>query len=465
VSSTGSISTNGSTIQFSGLASGLDTSSIIQALLAAEKAPITRLTAQQEKLSAQQTQLAALQSSLQALTFASFELTLPSLFEGAQTVTSSAPALVTATINSGAALGGYEVEVTHLASSAQRSFTFKSPAAEDTIEIEGREYAVKAGTTAAELAAKINSDGKGTVFAAVQGEGKIVLSSRTTGAAEGGEFVEVQDAGGTLQEIVGSAREGHDAEYAVDGAPASSPSNTVTEAIPGVTLTLGGLTTSGAVTIAVQPPAPNVSAIEKQLESFVSQYNAAVEAIQTQLTTKPLANPQNATEMATGSLYGDSTLGNLLSAMRESMYEPIEGLPAEMSSPLSLGISTGASSGGKTSQAALSGLLKLEPAKLAKAIQEDPEAARTMMQKWALSFNKLVEAVSAPGGSLETRINGDSEQVREMKTRITSMNEILEVRQKALEQTYAELEAVISQNSAQSSWLTQQTEQLQTQGL
>jgi flagellar hook-associated protein 2 len=461
--STGSVSANGSTIQFSGLASGLNTSSIIQALLAAEKAPITRLTTQQEKLTAQQSELATLQGTLQQLTFAAFELTLPSLFEGTQSVSSSEPSRVSATINSGAGVGGYEVEVTHLASSAQRSFTFKAPSGEEEIQIEGREYTVKAGTTAQELASKINSDGKGTVFAAVQGEGKIVLSSRKTGA--GTEFVKVEDAGGTLEEIAGTAREGHDAEYSVDGVQATSASNTVTEAIPGVTLTFGGLTGSGPVTVAVQPPAPSVSAIEKQLESFVSKYNAAVEAVETQLTTKPLASPQNATEMATGSLYGDSTLSNLLSAMRQSMYESIEGLPAEMSSPLSLGISTGASSGGKTSQAALSGLLKLEPAKLAKAIQEDPEAAKTMMQKWAASFNELVEGVSAPGGSLETRINGDSEQVREMKQRITSMNEILEVRQKALEETYAQLEAVISQNNAQSNWLTQQTEQLQTQGL
>jgi flagellar hook-associated protein 2 len=465
--STSAVTTNtgGTTpLSFSGLASGLDTSSIIQALLTAERQPITHLTNQQEKLIGQQTELATIQSKLQQLTFSAFEFTLPSLFEGTQSVTSSEPARIGAAITSGAGVGGYEVEVTQLANSAQRSFTFTSPTAEDTITVDGHEYTLAAGATAKELAGKINSDGKGTVFAAVQGEGAIVLSSRTTGAT-GGEFINVTDAGGTLAEKAGSVKEGKNAEYSVDGVAGTSTTNTVTEAIPGVSLTLSALTSTGPVTIAVQPPAANVKAIETQLESFVKLYNETVEEIETQLTTKPVASPKSTEELATGSLFGDATLNSLLFSMRQTMYETLEGLPVEMSSPASLGVSTGAATGGKASQASLAGVLKLDPTKLAAAIQANPEGAKTMMQKWAKTFTTAVEAVAAPGGSLEIRINGDSEQIREMKTRITSMNEILSVRQKALEQTYARLETVISRNSSQSSWLSSQTSQLEKSGI
>jgi flagellar capping protein FliD len=147
------------------------------------------------------------------------------------------------------------------------------------------------------------------------------------------------------------------------------------------------------------------------------------------------------------------------------MYETLEGLPVEMSSPAALGVGTGAATGGKASQSSLAGVLKLDPTKLAAAVQANPEGAKAMMQKWAKSFTSAVNAVAAPGGSLEIRINGDSEQIREMKTRITSMNEILTVRQKALEQTYARLETVISRNSSQSSWLSSQTSQLEKSGI
>src|SRR6185312_17511443 len=103
------------------------------------------------------------------------------------------------------------------ANSAQRTFAFASPAGEDTVTIDGREYTLKAGATAKDLASKINGDGKGTVYAAVQGkEETIVLSSRTTGAGEG-EFIKVLDPGGALTEKAGTAKEGRNAEYKIDG--------------------------------------------------------------------------------------------------------------------------------------------------------------------------------------------------------------------------------------------------------
>jgi flagellar hook-associated protein 2 len=462
--STGALSTTGGApISVSGLASGLNTSSIIQALLAAERLPITHLTNAQEKLTGQQSQLQSLKTSLMSLSFAADEFSLPSLFEGVQTVASSEPARVSATITGGAGVGGYQLEVTQLANSAQRTFAFASPAAEDTITIDGREYTLKAGATAADLASRINSDGKGTVYAAVQGTGTIVLSSRTTGA-NGGEFIKVTDPGGALTEKEGTAKEGKNAEYKLDGVAGTSTSNTVTEAIAGVSLTFSALTSAGPVTIAVQPPAPNVKTIEAQLETFVNSYNKTVEEIEKQLTTKPVEHPQNASELSVGSLFGDTALTGLLSRMRQAMYEAIKGLPVEMASPLDLGVSTGAATGGNPSQSSLSGVLKLDTAKLAKAVSENPGGAGAMMQQWSLSFSKIVHDVAAPGGSLETRINGEESQIREMKVRVATMNQMLLVRQKALEQTYAQLESIISRNTAQGAWLTSQASQLEKSG-
>jgi flagellar hook-associated protein 2 len=463
--STGAVSTSGTTpISVTGLASGLNTSSIIQALLEAERQPITHLTNQEEKLSGQQSQLRKIQTSLMSLSFAAEEFVLPSVFEGVQSVSSSEPSRVGATITGGAGVGGYQVEVTQLANSAQRTFAFASPAAEDTITIDGREYALKAGATAKELAGKINSDGKGTVYAAVQGkEETIVLSSRTTGAS-GGEFIKVTDPGAVLTEKAGTAKEGKNAEYTVDGVKGTSTSNAVTEAIAGVSLTFSGLTSTGAVTIAVQPPAPNLKTIETQLESFVNAYNKTVEEVQAQLTTKPVERPQSTSELSTGSLFADSELTSLLSSMREAMYETLKGLPEGMSSPLALGISTGAATGGSSSQSSLSGLLKINTATLAKAIQENPGGAATMMQQWSLSISKTLRDAAAPGGSLEARINGEESQIREMKERVATMSQMLLVRQKALEQTYSQLEKIISRNSAQSAWLTSQTAAIEANG-
>lgn len=456
-----SVNTNtGAPISFSGLASGLDTTAIISALVSAQREPITRLTNEQSNLQGNQQALEGFQTSLQQLSFAAAEFNLPSSFESPQVVTSSEPARVSATASAGAAVGGHEIEVTQLANSSQRSFTFASPTAEDKITIEGSEFTVKAGEKITELADQINADSAGTVYAAPLENGTLVLSSRKTGNT-GAEFITVTDTGGTLTEVAGSAKEGRDAEYKLDGVAGSSSTNTVAGAIPGVTLTLEGVTTTGPVTINVQPPGPSATAVEAQIQSFIKLYNSTVTAIEKQITTRPPAKPSTAAEFGTGTLFEDSELTGLLDTMRQTMYEPIEGMAAGMASPADIGISTGSPSGsGGTSQATLEGQLTLEPAKLAEAVRSNPAGVQKMLQAWSTSMQAVLNTASEPGGTLELRSNGDGSQISQLTTQITSMNEQLAEREKALRATYAALEGVISQNTSQSAWLTNQANSL-----
>jgi flagellar hook-associated protein 2 len=455
-SSLGINSAGGAPITVSGLASGLETSKIIAALMGVEREPLTHLSAEQQKLQAEQSQLQGIQASLQRLATVTSEFSLPSLFESSQTATSNEPARVSAVVSSGAGVGGYEVEVKQLANSAQRTFAFTSPASEQTVTIDGHEFTLQTGESAKELASAINSNKTATVYAAVV-EGEIVLSNRATGKT-GAEFIKVS--GVALKEKAGSEREGKEAEFTVDGVEGKSSSNTVTNAIAGVTLTLGGLTPQGPVTIDVQAPGANVSAIEAQVKAFVGAYNSTVELIQTQLATQAPANPKSA-EPGVGALFGDLELTSVLDNMRVAMYEPISGLEAGMSSPLDLGINTGAPTGeGITSLASLQGFLTLDPAKLAEAVAANPTGAQQMLQTWSQQLQSQIEVAANPGGSLDSRITGDGQQVSQLTRQITTMNEMLALREKSLQATYATLEGVISRNSAQSSWLASQAEAL-----
>ncbi len=449
--------TAGAPISFSGLGSGLNTTEIISALLGVERAPITRLSDEQTTLEGQHTELQSLQSSLTQLTFDAQELGSPTLFNTSQTVSSSESARITATTTTGAAVGGYEVEVTQLANSGQRTFTFKSPAAAETLTIDGKEIEVAAGSTIQDLVGKINSDSTATVYAAAVGTEAVVLSTRETGATEAG-FITVADPGGTLVEQAGLAKEGQNAAYKIDGVAGSSASNTIKNAIPGVTLELKALTTTtGPVTVDVQPPSANVSAIASQVQAFVKLYNSTIGAINTQLTTKPPSAPESPAEMQTGTLFGDLELGSLLNQMRQSIYEPSKELPAEMSSLADIGISTGAPSGNATpSQTAVEGQLTVNTAQLESAIQANPAGVQEMLQHWSQGFQELVNADAGPGGSLEARISGDSTQTLELTDRITTMNEMLAIRQKALEAEFSAMEQIISQSKSQSSWLSSQ---------
>jgi flagellar hook-associated protein 2 len=450
----------GAPLNITGLESGLNTSEIITALLAVERQPITHLTNQETTLEGQREALQSIQGSLGKLAFAAQELGSPTLFHDTQTVSSSNTNQVTATSSSGAAIGGYELEVTQLANSAQRTFTFASPASAETLTIDGQEISVAAGASIQTLANTINSDSKATVYAAAINGETLVLSTRATGASE--EFIKVSSPGGGLTEQAGLAKAGRNAEYSVDGVAASSTTNTVSSAVPGVTLDLLALTTTtGPVTIDVQAPAPSASAITSQVQSFVSLYNSTIGAIQKQLNTKPPTSPETAAELKTGTLFGDFDLSSVLSGMRESIYEPIAEQPAELSSLAAIGISTGAPSGTATySQSSVEGQLQLNTAQLEAAVQSNPAGVQQMLQTWAKSFEGAVNTVAGPGGSLELRVNGDNTQTSEMASRITTMNELLSVRQKTLEEEYEAMEKAIAKSKAEGEYLTQQLAEL-----
>ncbi len=460
-----SSSTAGAPISFNGLSSGLNTGEIISALLGVERAPITHLTDEQVTLEGQRTQLQSIQSSLTQLTFDAQELGSPTLFNTSQAVSSSEPTRIAATATAGAAVGGYEVNVTQLANSGQRTFTFKSPAAAETVTIDGKEIEVAAGATIEDVVKAINSDSTATVYAAAIGKETVVLSTRETGATGAG-FIALADPGGTLVEQAGLAKEGQNAEYTVDGVAGSSASNKLTGAIPGVTLELKALTTTtGPVTVDVQPPGPSVSSIVTQVQAFVTLYNSTVATINKQLTTKPPTSPQSAAELQTGTLFGDFELGNLLNGMRQSIYEPGKELPAEMSSLANIGISTGAPTGHTApSQTTLEGQLTVNTAQLESAIQANPAGVEKMLQSFSKGFEGLLNANAGPGGSMEARLTGDTAQTSELSARITNMNEMLAIRQKTLESEFAAMEKVMAQSQSQSAWLNAQLSSMLANG-
>lgn len=447
---------NGAAFNVTGLASGLDTNSLISSLIAVQRAPVTLLSRQQQRLQAQQQQLQSIQTALQSLATNVAGFVSPGLFTSSQSVTSANPTLVAATTTGGAGVGGYEVDVTQLANSAQRTFSFTTPAAADTITIDGHDTNVAAGASAQDLANAINADGSATVWAAVTASDTVVFSNRATGDT-GGNFIQVSETGTSLTEQANKAKQGQNAEFTVDGTPFSEASNTVKDAIAGVTLTLNSRTPTAPVTITVQPPAPSTSNIQSAVQSFVTQYNSTIAQIQTQLTQTPVKNASSASDLGQGTLFQDQGLQSLLNDMRQAMYTPINGQPAGFQSLADIGISTGAATaGGVTSQSTLQGQLQVDTDKLAQAIQANPTAVQNLLQSWSTSFQARVNVDAGPGGTIDTRVQTEGTDLSGLQSQITTMNQMLNVRQAALEQQFAALEGTLSQSQAQSSWLTSQ---------
>ncbi len=105
-------------IAFGGLASGLDTSAIIQQLVNLESRPINFLNAQREDLRTQQDAYKDLNTRLSALENAAFDLTKISTLDGRQATSSDKDTLL-ATARAGATSGSYQIEVLQLATASR----------------------------------------------------------------------------------------------------------------------------------------------------------------------------------------------------------------------------------------------------------------------------------------------------------------------------------------------------------
>jgi flagellar hook-associated protein 2 len=447
---------SGSALQITGLASGLDTDSIVTELMAAKQVPLTNLQNQEKGLTAADSQLTSLQTMLETVSADAQALLDPSLFHTTQAVSSSNSTLVSASSSTGAGIGGYQVSVTQLANSAQRTFSYSAPTSDDTITIDGQPVTISAGESVSSLVSSINANANLDVYAAATDSGTLVLSNRQTGDT-GANFIQVSDGAGSLTEQTSRAKEGQNALWSVDGQSGSSSTNTVTNAIAGVTLQLNGVTTTaGPVTVNVAAPAPNASTIETAVNKFVTDYNSAITAIQTQLSTAP-----SASDPTVGTLYDDADLNNMLSQMRQLMYGTVSGTQSGLSSLLDLGISTGASTGsGTPSSSALAGDLSFDATTFESALQSNPEGVQQLLIGFSSSFSGMVEAESGPGGTIAQRISSNTSRMSDLDTQISEMQASLADQQQQLTNQFAAMEAALSSNQSESSWLTSQIAQL-----
>src|SRR3954468_20969670 len=111
-------------LNLSGLASGVDTNSIVDQLMAIERQPRTRLQWRQSAIEARQNALKDVDTRLTNLLNAAKALRDVVTWTDSQTVSSSDPTKVTARRLSSAPAGPATVDVTQLATTEQRTYAY-----------------------------------------------------------------------------------------------------------------------------------------------------------------------------------------------------------------------------------------------------------------------------------------------------------------------------------------------------
>jgi flagellar hook-associated protein 2 len=294
---------------------GFDVATTVTQIQASEQAietpwqnQLTALTAQDTALSSLGTDLSTLTSSVQALT------DFDGIFSAKEGSSSNPDLLSLSSANATAQSGSHTITVSQLAQTSSDVSTAISDASDTlsgSVTIQGTAFNIDSSdNTLATLSAAINSadigvsssvitDSSGSRLSIVSGTsgaaGQLSISSSLSGASSGAI---------TFQ----TGETGQDASLKVDGVSVTSPSNTVSNAIPGVTFQL--LATS-ATPVQVQIT-NDTTDIGTAISSFVTAYNAVVKDINTQEGNDSSGNPEP--------LYGSPAMAMIQSGLTGALF-------------------------------------------------------------------------------------------------------------------------------------------------
>jgi flagellar hook-associated protein 2 len=331
-------------ISSAGIGSGLDVSSIVSQLMTLERRPLTTLDTKEAKLQSQLTAYGSLKGALSSFQSAVAALANPAKFS-AVTASLADTSVATVSASSAAAAGSYAVEVQTLAQTHKlKSGTFAATSTavgSGTITIQFGTYSGGVFTLNPDKAAgtitidssksslagvrdAINAANVG-VSASIVNDGtgnRLVVASKDSGVANALKITVADDDlantdNSGLSQLVYNAATGgttnltqtvaaQNAAVVIDGISISKASNTITDAIEGVTLNLLKANTPGTTTLSV---ARDSAGIQGAVQSFVKTYNDLNKTI-TDLSKYDAANKRAST------LTGDATIRSLQSQLR-----------------------------------------------------------------------------------------------------------------------------------------------------
>ena len=260
-----------------------------------------------------------------------------------------------------------------------------------------------AGESLSALASAINGQSLGVTASVVSnGNGSSQLSIVNNATGNGSGMTVTNTSPQFTQ-----ATQGINASLTVNGIPISSASNTVTGAIPGVTLNLNGTTSGNPVTLAVTA---NPQAISSAIQQFVTDYNTVVGSVNDEYT-------YSSTNSTQGPLAGDSALGLLQNAL----------LGAGSYSAASNGTTTTLGSLGITMNN--DGTLSVNSTTLDDALQNNPSAVQNFFEGSALNgfanaLNTQLQSLTDPAdGAFTVDLSSMKNTYNELEDNITNFQQ------------------------------------------
>lgn len=288
----------GSPVTFSGF-NQIDWTSVLNAVMTQESAPLTRLQTQKATLQTQNSALTTLGSKLGALQGSLSSLRTSTSLQNAKASSSSSNIEVSA--GSTPVEGTYSVVVSQLAR-AQVAASSSTWSSTDSVVATGGsltistpggtpvQVSVTVPTTLSELADAINAESSAPVSAAVvqvsPGSYTLVLTSKQTGVANGFTientlsggsgvtFTDTDNDGTTGDDAADLVQTALNAQVTVNGLAVESATNVVSGVIPGATMTLRQRDPAQTVTIGVTK---DTAAAQAKVQKLIDAFNDVVD--------------------------------------------------------------------------------------------------------------------------------------------------------------------------------------------
>ncbi len=463
-----------------GVGSGLDAETIVSKLMAVERIPLTRLNTRTSSYNAKISAYGSITSNLASLKTAASALY--STKTNLLTTSISDASVAKATAGASATAGTYSLEVTQLA----KAHSISSRVVATTTETMGTgSLAISNGSnsfsvtvdgsnnTLSGIRDAINNNSSNTsvrasILTGTSGS-RLVLTSKETGASNTISIAVTDNDGNNNDAYVAATLTSGDGEdtgpqpnttpglsqlayttgatnltlvqaaqnasIKIDNVALSFSSNTVVDAIPGVTL---NLTKETGTTPAIITVARDSSGLKKLADDFVKAYN--------DLRTTIVKNTSyDATTNTPSTLTGDSTVRSIDRQLREALRTVPAGVTGSITQLADVGIAIDSN-----------GVMSVDSTKFQNAIDSNFTGLQSMLDGYGKATYSLITSLTDSNGVISARTSGLKNSIKLLDSQKELVNNRLDAIEKRYRARFTSLDTLISGMQSTSNFLTQQ---------
>lgn len=452
-----------------GVGSGLDLSSILDSLTAAEKSTLTPISNQQTSFTAKLSAYGTLKSALTTFQTANTALAKADLFS-ATTTTSSSTAF-SATTSGNAITGKYTVSITQLAQAqtlttgVQTGYKTAIASSDSTLTIQqgnGKDPVTidisAANSSLTGIRDAINNAKAGVSASIINtgnGEYRLSITANDTGkdnamtlTVSGDSALEGMLNYNADSKVMEQSVEAKNAMLTVNNVAIENSSNTISDALENITLNLSD-TTTGNQTLTITQ---DTSKAQSAISAWVTAYNSLLDTFSSLTKYTAVDAGSDSQSSNNGALLGDSTLRTIQTQLKSMLSNTVSS--SSFKTLAQIGITTDPSDG----------QLELDADKLSAALKKDLSGVGTLIvgdgknTGMTTTIGTNLTSWLSTTGIIQAATDGVSKTLNKLTKDYNAASDRIDAQVARYKEQFTQLDVLMTSLNSTSSYLTQQFE-------